>query len=351
MKRYQLLLLVMVFAACSRPDASANELATRAARPVVVRPVEEQPLSPSIAASGTIAGKEEVDLAFKIGGVVSRVLVEPGQVVASGQLLAELSPDEIAAAAGKAREAHAKALRDLDRVRALHNDSVATRVQLDDATTALRVAEQDVRAVEFNRAHAVIRAPTAGVILRRHLEPGQMASAATPVLVMRTHRRGLVMHVGLIDRDVVRLRVGDRASITLDAYPGRTFAARVVTLPAAASPGNGTFNVELALDPAAEVLASGLIGRAEIAAQSSGTYPVLPLDALVEADGDSAVIFIVPSGSDRAERRTIRITHLSPGAVAASSGVKAGELVVVRGGAWLNDGDRVSVNPAHGAAQ
>jgi RND family efflux transporter MFP subunit len=351
MSRHQLLLLAIVSVACTQPDASANELAASAPRPVVVLPVEERPLTPSISASGTIAGKEEVNLAFKIGGVVSRVLVEPGQVVVAGQVLAELSPDEIAAAAGKAREARVKAQRDLDRVRTLHNDSVATRVQLDDATTALRLAEEDARAVEFNRSHAVIRAPAAGVVLRRHLEPGQMASAASPVIAMRTNRRGLVLHVGLIDRDVVRLRVGDRASIDLDAYPGRTFTARVATLPAAASPGSGTFDVELALDPTAEPLASGLIGRAEIAAQSSGVYPVLPLDALVEADGDSAIVFVVPPGSDRAERRTIHIAHLAPGAVAASSGIHAGELVVVRGGAWLNDGTLVRVTPAHGAAR
>lgn len=351
MTRYLLLLFVIAVAACSRPDASANEVATVAPRPVVVRAVEERPLSSTIAAAGTIAGKEEITLAFKIGGVVSRVLVEEGQLVAAGQVLAELSPDEIAAAAGKAREARQKAQRDLDRVRALHQDSVATRVQLDDATTALRVAEEDVRAVEFNRTHAVIRAPAAGVILRRHVEPGQMTAAAAPVLAMRTNRRGLVMHVGVIDRDVVRLRAGDRASITLDAYPGRTFPARVVTIPAAASPGSGTFDVELALESGAVSLASGLIGRADIAAQASGTYPVLPLDALVEADGDSAVVFVVPAGSDRAERRAIRIAHLDPGAVAASSGIRAGEMVVVRGGAWLNDGDRVSVTPSPGGAQ
>jgi RND family efflux transporter MFP subunit len=215
----------------------------------------------------------------------------------------------------------------------------------------LRVAEQDLRAVEFNRSHAVIRAPAAGVILRRQIEPGQMAGPATPAISMRTHRRGLVMHVGLADRDVVRLRIGDRATIVLDAYPGRTFSARVATIPAWASQGSGTFNVELALESTEEPLASGLIGRAEISAQSTGTYPVLPLDALIEADGDSAVVFVVPPGTDRVERRTIRIAHLAPGAVAVSSGIRAGESVVVRGGAWLNDGMLVSITPPRGGAR
>lgn len=339
--RLVLLSVIGAGAGCGRPDAEASETAGSSPRPVVVHAVEEQPLAPDVTASGVIAGKEEVELAFKIAGVVSRVLVEPGQTVSAGQLLAELSPVEIAATAGKAGEAQAKAQRDLDRIRALYRDSVATRVQLDDATTALRVAEQDVRAVEFNRAHAVIRAPSAGVVLRRQVEPGQMAGAASPVLAMRTSRRGLVMHVGLADRDVVRVRRGDRAAITLDAYPDRTFAAHVTTIAAGASPGTGTFDVELALEPGTETLASGLMGRARISARSSGVYPMLPLDAIIEADGDSAVVFVVPPRTDRADRRIVRLAHIGAEAAAVSSGIQSGEMVVVRGGAWLNDGMRV----------
>ena len=56
-------------------------------------------------------------------------------------------------------------------------------------------------------------------------------------------------------------------------------------------------------------------------------------------------------GREHAERRAIRITQLDPGAVAASSGIRAGEQVVVRGGAWLNDGDRVTVTPSPGGAR
>lgn len=336
-------LVAVVLAACSTGNADAGEPPASAARAVEVASVESAPLAPPVIATGLIAGKEEIPLAFKVGGLISAVHAEEGQRVAAGQVLAELSQAEIGAMTTKALEARAKARRDLDRARALHADSVATLAQLQDATTALEVAEQDVRAAEFNRDLSVIRAPAAGVVLERRAEPGAMTGAGVAIVVLRTERRGVVLRAGLADRDAMRVRVGDRARITLDALPGQVLTGRVTQVAASASPKTGTFEVEVTLAGARSSLPSGLIAQAEIAVAASSTYPMLPLEALVEAGGDSAVVFVVAAQSDTAERRVVRLAQVGTWQVAVSSGIAAGERVVVRGGAFLLHGSRVAI--------
>lgn len=340
---HALALGALLLAACSSGNANAGEPPATSAKPVEVATVDSAPLAPPVIATGLIAGKEEIPLAFKVGGLISALHVEEGQRVAAGQLLAELSQAEIGAMATKALEARAKARRDLERARALHADSVATLAQLQDATTALEVAEQDVRAAEFNRSLSMIRAPAAGVVLERRAEPGAMTSPGTVILVLRTERRGVVLRAGLADRDAMRVRLGDRARITLDALPGQVLTGRVSQVAASASPRTGTFEVEVMLSGLRSALPSGLIGQAEIAVAASGTYAMLPLDALVEAGADSAVVFVVPPQADTVERRIVHLAQLGTTRVAVSSGIAAGERVVVRGGAFLLNGSRVAI--------
>ena len=98
----------------------------------------------------------------------------------------------------------------------------------------------------------------------------------------------------------------------------------------------------------AESLASGLIGRAEIRTRAQGQVAALPLEALVEADGDSATVFVVEAGGDRGTRRQVHIARIVGDMVALASGAKPGEWVVVRGAAFIDEGTRLTVRQRNG---
>ncbi|MBI3792971.1 MAG: efflux RND transporter periplasmic adaptor subunit [Gemmatimonadetes bacterium] len=335
------LLAATLLAGCSTGDAAPRP-ATEAI-PVEVAAAEERAASAPVFASGLLAGKEEVTLAFKIGGVVQQARVESGQHVSAGEVLAELSPTEIGAEVEKARQGRDKAARDLERVKALYRDSVATLEQLQDATTGFDVAASTLRIAEFNRQYAVIRAPFAGTVLRRSVEANQLVAPGQAVLTLRHDAAGLVLRVGLPDRDAVRVAVGDRARVAFNAFPGERFSARVLRVAAAATAGAGTYEAELAVDPRSRPVASGLIGAAEIAARASGTYAFVPVGALIEADADSATVFVLAASGERAERRRVKVAFLDGAQVALAAGVARGERVVVEGASRLVDGGAVRV--------
>jgi len=335
-----------VIAGCGH--AAQGAVTSEAAVPVRVAPVASAG-SASISATGTLGAKDEVPLAFKIGGVVSSVSVDEGARVRKGQSLATLDLREIDAAVAKAAAGADKARRDAARVERLYKDSVATLAQSQDAQTARDAAEAYLRAARVNREFAVIAAPSDGVILRRTVNSGAQVSPGTQILLFASASRGAVLRVGLADRDAVRVRDGDLAVVTFDAFPNREFRGRVRQVGASADARTGTYAVEVAV-VGGESLPSGLVGRVVI-----GTRPAagdingpgvvaIPAEALVQGAGDAGVVFVFDAASRRALRRQVTLAGVE-GEHVLVRGLSEGTRVVTAGSAWLKDSVRVEVKP------
>jgi membrane fusion protein, multidrug efflux system len=330
----------LIASACNRGDA--QEIRPEETLSVRVTDVTEEDVTTSIVATGTLGPKEEIALAFKVGGVVADIEVDAGAQARAGQTLARLDTREIDAAVTRARSASQKAERDVARAKRLYADSVVTLVQYQDAETAAEVARADLEAAEFNRRYATIVAPGAGVILRRSAEPGELVSPGTEILALGSRRRGSVVRVGLPDRDALRVRKGDSATVRFDAVPDRGFRGIVSEIGAAAQAGTGTYAVEMAVAGVSD-LAAGLVGHVEIHPASVMRAAMVPIEALLEADGDAATVFVLNGDATRAVRRRVTIGTLMGDRVAVLNGLDAGARVVIAGAAYLDDGVRVRV--------
>jgi len=343
---------LLLVTACAGPAKSPPD-ATTDAIAVEVAVVSDITVRPTVTATGRYAPRDEIPLAFKTGGVIARVLVDDGQRVQRGQLLAALDVREIDAMVAKAQAAMDKAQRDRDRVARLAADSVATMTQLQDAETGLAAARADLAQAQVNREYSVISAPEAGVIQRRLLVAGALASPGMPVLVLGGSRRGAVVHAGLSDRDVVRVRVGDTATAAFSALPSQRFSGHVTLVGQAADPQTGTYPIEVALQDAS-ALPLGLIGelrittalpqrRASAERLRTTTDGAIPMTALLESDGDSATVLTLTSARDSLPvRRRVRVAGLTAD-MALVDGLAMGTLVVARGAAFVTPGATVRV--------
>jgi RND family efflux transporter MFP subunit len=333
-------------AGCRGAAGEPAPVATSTPALVRVAPVTEANIAPPVIATGTLGPKEEITLGFKVGGVISRIAVDGGATVQAGQVLATLDPREIDAAVTRAESAVEKAERDLARARRLYTDSVFTLSQFQDAETGAKVAQADLTTARFNRRYAVIVAPAAGVILKRQAEPGELVAPGATILVLGSRARGSVVRVGLADRDVVRISAGDSARVRFDALPGRTFTGRVTEIAAAAEPGTGAYPVEIALPAAgAERLASGMVAQVEIRPAAGRRTMLVPIEAVLEADGQTGTVYGLSADRARAERRSVTIAFITGGRVAVAHGLEGVALVITDGAAYLRDGAKVKVLP------
>ena len=331
---------------CARSDA--EESANGPDRIAVVRAalVTDTVLARPIGATGTVAPADEAALGFKVGGVIARIAVDAGDPVRAGQTLAALDLREIDAALAKARSGAEKAERDLARARRLYADSVVTLALFQDTETADEVARADLQTAAVNRRYAVIVAPADGVVLRRAAEPGENISAGATVLVVgsRAAGRGNLLEIGLADRDAVSVRKGDPAVARFDAMPGREFPGRVTRIGAAADPVTGTYEVEIGLEDAG-ALAAGLVGRAEIRPARGSPATLVPIEAVLEADGAEATVYALSADGKRAQRRRVTVAFIEGDRVAVAGGLEGASRVVTDGAAYLDDGAAVRVAP------
>ena len=317
--------------------------ATAPPRSVHVTPVIEAELDNTLRAVGLLTPKDEARLSFKIGGLVESIYVEEGQSVRAGQLLAVLKPTEVNASLEQARQATAKAQRDLERATALLADGVATQERVQDLTTAFQVAKAAQSTAQFNATHARIAAAVDGVVLRKLAEANELVQAGQTVLVLGGANRGWVVRVGLSDRDVVTVRLGDAARIEFDAWPGQFFNGRVSNISSAADAGTGTFTVELQLAAGGVHFVQGLVAKVALSPQNSVSGTVIPVQALLEANDKEAGVFVLDPGTRVVHRVNIQIGRMSGGRIEVLDGLERGAQVVTDGAAFLENGETVRV--------
>lgn len=334
--------LVLLAAACSKPPV-AEEVAPLVS--VSATNVASDTVAQPVVATGTFGPRDEIPLAFKIGGVIARVMVDAGQPVRKGQLLATLDLREIDALLDKAKVGVEKAERDQARIRRLAADSVATLAQLQDATSALDAARADAATARVNREYASIVAPEDGVILLKTGTAGSNIAAGTTVMVLGGGARGRVMRFGLPDRDALRVKVGDAATVRFTAVGDREYRGRVSLLGQSADARTGTYSIEVALTDAG-ALPAGLVGRVEIAVRGNTRASMIPVDALLEADADSATVYTLSNDREPiATAHRVRIAQLV-GDRAAVTGLPDDARVVTRGAPYVQPGTRVRVIPS-----
>jgi RND family efflux transporter MFP subunit len=143
------------------------------------------------------------------------------------------------------------------------------------------------------------------------------------------------------EREIGKVRVGQSACVTFEAYPGRVYSARVSRLSPVVDPVTRTKEVRLSFLTTAENLSVGMFGRVRINTKLHAGRLVVPEDVVVRQDGKPAVFVL--AGDGRVEKREI-ITGVSvDGVLEISGGLREGEIVVSEGQSLLEDGSKVRV--------
>lgn len=317
-------------------------------KPIPVRTIRvtEEDFSVPIVVTGSFSSDKEARLSFASNGVISRIFVREGESVQQGQLLATLDLTPLRSQTKQAEEAVAKAERDFLRVKALYQDSAATLEQFQNAQTGLEVARQSLKQAEFQQSFAQLRAPAAGKVLFKLMNEGEVTSAGNPVLVVNATGNGQwMLKAGVADKDWLRLKRGDLASISVDAAPGQIIPAVIEDLAEAAHPMTGTFEVGLRITqlPVKFPIASGMVANAKIQPSKTQKTVMVPVEALLEANENEARVFLLNSDQKTVRSVQVTISGLYQGNVGLQSGVRAGDQVVTAGAHLLHEGALVSL--------
>ncbi|CAH0495044.1 efflux RND transporter periplasmic adaptor subunit [Novosphingobium sp. CECT 9465] len=333
-------------------DSAADGQDTAAQAQVVSVVVPGQAtIAGTINVSGTIAARREMPVGVAgEGGQVAQVLVDAGDWVRAGQVLAVIDRSvqsqqiasqsaNIAVADADARLAQAN----LDRALRLVEKGFISKADIDrltatrDAANArVRVARASLGELGARAARLNIVAPAAGLVLTRAVEPGQVVSSGSGVLFSLARDGQMEMQARLSEADIGRLSVGNVAEVT-PVGTTRVLTGEIWQLSPTIDPQTrqGIARIALAYDAA---LRPGGFASASL---RSGTIvaPLLPESAIL-SDEKGAYVFVVAS-DNKVRRRDVTTGEVSARGISVIKGLSGNERVVLRAGGFLNAGDLI----------
>ena len=326
-------------------EESAKPVVDEATIAVKLAPVKEGTYSLPVVSSGLISTEIESRLSFKAGGIISRIYVTEGQSVSAGQILATLDLTEINAQEAQTKNNLEKTKRDLERAKRLYADSAATLEQIQNAQTAYNVADESFRIVAFNKRYATIQATSSGKVIKKFANEGELVGPGIPVLMVNSAgTNDWIVRIGLPDVDWVRVKIGDKAIVSTDAYPDVTFNAIVNVINEGAEAMNGLYQAEIKINHQGKKLATGLFARVEIIPSESQNLKSIPVEALIEGDGKNAFVFVVNPDQKSVSKIPVTIAYLQTREAIILRGLEKVSDVVNEGSAYLTEFSKITVS-------
>ena len=322
--------------------------------------------------SAVVQPDAQVPLSFRIPGYVVSLKqvsgqhgrlrdIAEGDRVGRGAVLVRIRSaeyqDKVRQASSQAAAADAvfqKAKLDFDRATRLYASQSITKPDLDAARAQYDASQEQLKSAraltsesEITLRDTSIVAPFDGDIVKKSVELGAFVSPAYPVFALaKTDVVKIV--VGVPDTVVRTVRVGQTVDVAIDAFPARTFHARISRMSSAADAVTRNFDVEVAIPNRDHLLKVGMIGSLQLSnaaneTQSSSLY--VPLSAIVQSsDGKYAVFTVADSNNAQIARlRSVDIGGVNGTDIAIIHGLSTGDRIITTGANLLKDGQRVEV--------
>jgi HlyD family secretion protein len=335
--------------------ASHAAVDPRAAMPLVsVKAPGRSTITSLVSFTGGIVARYDMPIGVEgDGGRISAVLVESGDRVVAGQVLARLDPSVVSAQVANLQAAveqskaeavlaeadYQRAVGVANSVGALSKEEVDKRRSVV-ATSAARVKSAQAQLAEaqarFGRTD--IRAPSAGLVLTRTAEVGQTAMAGGATLFRLARGGEVEMRAQAAEQDLPRLKVGQTVEVYLTGIP-TPFNGTVRLVSAVIDPQTRLGEVRVAL-PQHPDLRPGAFARGDVNV-GSDTRPIVPQTAVL-ADGATNFVYVVGDG-DKVTRRPVKVGGTQPQGIVISDGLDGTESIVTSAGAFLHEGEQVRV--------
>lgn len=314
--------------------------------PVEVAEVQQQAVTDHFHAVGTIEANENVKVVTEINAVVRELPFAEGQSVAAGSIIARLEDSDLKAEAARAEALRDQAKTNHARVEQLFQQQAASQQELDDAGSALKVAEANQELARTRLAKSRIHSPLTGVVGRRLVSPGAYLNVGQQITEVASVD---VMKISFSspERYLPQLRRGAAVEITTQAYPGEVFTGSISVVDPLLDPVTRTVQLVARIPNRGRKLRPGM--SADVTATLGARPDALTVpDEAIFAEGNQNFVYVVRPDSNIVFRQAVVIGSRDSSRAEITQGLKPGDKVVSAGYQKLYEGAHVMPVPAGG---
>ncbi|MDX1548283.1 MAG: efflux RND transporter periplasmic adaptor subunit [Rhodothermales bacterium] len=289
--------------------------------------------------TASLEAEGEALVVARTTGLVTQLFAEEGQYVEAGQPLAKLDDERYTLELARVEAALAKQRRAYERIAELHEKQLTSAEEYERVKSDYETQQAQAELARLEVTHATIRAPISGVVSERLIKVGNMVTTNTPAYRLTDFDPLLaVLHVP--ERELSKLRTGQRAELRLDALPGQVFQGRIERISPVVDPATGTFKVTVEVRDSSRRLKPGMFGRVRIVYDTHEGVTLVPREAVL-AEDDEAALYVIREGM--AFRLPVVTGYTDDTFIEITEGVEAGDVVIVTGQSSLRDSSKVEV--------
>ena len=339
MKKIQsttLALTAIILTACGG-DTGSNSTVREAVNVEVTR-VNAATADRTSRYSGTVEEESGTLLSFAVGGTVSRVLVDEGDRVGKGQLIATLDAEQLTHNHAAAQAAMKQAEDAYRRMEELHDKGSLPEIKWVEAQTALERAHAAEQSARKQLADCRLYAPFSGVISKKFAEKGQNVAAGTQVVKLVAVGR-MKVKIAVPENEMAQITIGQKADVTIEALGGASMQGTVTEKGVAADPLSRSYEVKISLPKADRKLLPGMVADVALRGGTSPAACILPAHIVQIDETNNEFVWLAVKG--KAVKRIITVGGFTAYGVTVTSGLADGDMVITAGAQKVSEGMRV----------
>lgn len=329
---------LLTLTSCEQGDEGDAEEEAAAIPVEIARPTRGD-IFAIYAGTATIEAFSDASVVAKVAGEIRSILVEEGDTVESGQVLARLDGDRLKLEVQQTEANLRKAERDFQRNVELNEKGLISAGEFEKIRYEMEAlkATHDLAKLEYS--YTQIRAPIDGVVSERFVKVGNTISVNAPTFEV-TNLDPLISYLHVPEQEYRRIKSGQVVDIKVDALQDSHFEGIVARLSPVVDPETGTFKITIEISDPSRRLKPGMFGRISIIYDMHANALQIPRSAIV-GEADQSIVFVV--NDNTAERRIIRTGFSDSGQIEVVEGLDDSDALVIVGQSGLKNDSTVSV--------
>ena len=339
-KNLSLFVILIAMVSCGQKQEPAKKEA--ASIKVKAKAVQTVSGLSNLRYSGTVEASQTIPLTFQSSGTVERVLVQEGDAVHKGQLLAVVNKADNQSIYNSSLAMYEQAKDAYDRMKQVYKEGSLSEVKWVEMETKLKQAESQMQMSKNNLDKCNLYAPTNGIVGKRNIEPGQSAiSSFAPIELVKIET--VSVKISVPENEIGKIKKGMAATFTISALENRKFEGTIDHVGVVADQFSRTYEVKIAVKNSNLEMKPGMVCDVILNTSTEKELVVVPNSAVSKDTEGNSFVYIVSPDNKSVKKQIIGVGNYQASGIEVLSGLIANQTIVVEGKEKLSDNCIISL--------
>jgi len=280
--------------------------------------------------SGTVEASQTIPLSFQSSGTVQQVLVQAGDAVRKGQLLATVDKADNQSIYNSSLAMYQQAKDAYDRLKQVYDNGSLSEVKWVEMETNLKKAESQLEVAKNSLEKCNLYAPVSGIIGKRNVEPGQSAlSSFAPVELVKIET--VLVKISVPENEIGKIKKGMNASFTISALDNKQFEGTITNVGVVADQFSRTYEVKITVKNPKLEIKPGMVCDVTLNSTTEKQMVLVPYNAITKDSDGNSIVFVVNDDQKSVRKQVVKVGDYQTSSLEILSGLSANQTVVTEG--------------------